>query len=216
MGLELKITADNIIDFEERVLEIAGIFSDRIVTFPAEDDPPGDQVGDGTTQDTSEDDANASELTRLLADSAGRPWNAEIHSPKQTKKADGTWTIKRGADKMRVAAINAELEAASKAELDATTTVAAPAQQTLPADPLGPAPASTAPSSDPVADCIAMASKCLATGTGNAERTAAISARINTIMSDAGLEGSAALIQNPDKAPAVLVALQALAVECEQ
>lgn len=42
-------------------------------------------------------------------DSAGLPWDARIHASTKTKKADGTWTQRRGVDKQDVAAIEAQL-----------------------------------------------------------------------------------------------------------
>lgn len=42
-------------------------------------------------------------------DSSGLPWDIRIHASTKTKKADGSWTQKRGSDKAMVAAVEAEL-----------------------------------------------------------------------------------------------------------
>lgn len=44
-------------------------------------------------------------------DASGLPWDERIHASTKTKKADGTWTARRGVDKATSQAVEAELRA---------------------------------------------------------------------------------------------------------
>ena len=141
-------------------------------------------------------------------DADGQPWNAEIHSGRQSRKADGRWTLKRNADKQRVAAIYAAHTAAT-----ALATPAVPAAATGP-DPFAPVTGVAPPvPTDPLAACIATATQCLAS-TEDPATKGIIGQRINAIMAASGLVGLPQLEANEQLAPTVLVGLQALAVEC--
>lgn len=49
--------------------------------------------------------------TAVDTDSTGLPWDGRIHASTKTKKADGTWTARRGAAPEVVAQVTAELKA---------------------------------------------------------------------------------------------------------
>jgi len=169
----------------------------------------------------------------------GQPWNAEIHSSNKSKKRDGRWTLRRGADKARVAVVYAEYTA-SQVQTVAVTSVAPPVtppsatapvfaaappalgvapspvtQPTLP-PPLGtglPPVSPPAPvGEDPVAACIRIATA-LMTSTTDPAAHQAISARVNEVMRQSGLGGMPELQANPQVAPTALIGLRSLAVQ---
>jgi len=75
-------------------------------------------------------------------DTTGIPWDARIHAGTKTKKTDGTWTSKRGAEKALVDQVTAELKAI----------MAAPAAPAVPAPPVTETPVPEAPAvTDPAA-----------------------------------------------------------------
>jgi len=49
-------------------------------------------------------------MTTAELDSAGRPWDARIHTIKKTQTANGQWKIKRGTDKDLVASVLADYD----------------------------------------------------------------------------------------------------------
>lgn len=173
-------------------------------------------------------DSNVVEL-----DPDGQPWNGEIHSSNHSRKKDGRWTLRRGVDRNRVAAVYAEYTA--RAPLAATElsqpplgVVPAPVQPppvtlspppppfTLPA---GAPPPLTLPPPAPVAEdpltaCIRVAAAIMAL-TNDPGQKAVIGARINGVMTQNGLPGGnmATLEANPQFAPTVLAGLNALATE---
>lgn len=68
-------------------------------------------------------------------DAGGLPWDARIHAGTKTKKADGTWTAKRGAPPELVNAVTAELRAVMAAPV--ATVPVPPATDTPPSPPAG-------------------------------------------------------------------------------
>lgn len=97
-------------------------------------------------------------------DSAGFPWNAEIHASSRATLADGTWKKKRGVSDELVAKVEAELRADHAVDLEVTEaevkkTLAAPDAPEVPEAPVPePAPTADAPAApepnapSPVAD----------------------------------------------------------------
>ena len=87
----------------------------------------------------------------LGLDSEGLPWDASIHSSKQTKIGNGTWKIKRGVDDATIATRKAQLRAAVGAPPVATAAPTAPAAPVAPITPpppvatIVPPPPTTAP-----------------------------------------------------------------------
>lgn len=91
---------------------------------------------------------NAADVTGQV-DSAGFPWDERIHSGSKSKKADGTWTYKKGASSL-VAAVEAELRAKGagpQAGVPAAPVVAAPAAPVVPSLTIS-APVIEAPKSE--------------------------------------------------------------------
>ncbi len=157
-----------------------------------------------------------------------QPWNGEIHSSNRSRKKDGRWTARRGADPARTAAIYAEWTARA-----ATVEVAGPpppppvippgmstgvVPSPPPPPPLGistptlplapPAPITE----DPLTGCIRVAAAIMAL-TDDPGQKAVYGQRLNTVMAQSGLQGLPMLQANPQLAPAVLLGLQALAAE---
>lgn len=75
-----------------------------------------------------------------MFDAEGYPWDNRIHSETRSRNADGTWRVRRGADKDLVAAVRLEFKngAANAAELTDNAAPPPPAAN-KPADPLDPA-----------------------------------------------------------------------------
>lgn len=98
---------------------------------PSANEKHGVHGGEGSTSSTAGSD---------MFDAEGYPWDNRIHSETRSRNADGTWRVRRGADKDLVAAVRLEFKngAANAAEL---TDNAAPPPPVAdkPADPLDPA-----------------------------------------------------------------------------
>lgn len=75
--------------------------------------------------------APAADVTSTTLDKSGLPWDARIHASSKTMNADGTWRLRRGADKAEVDRVTAELQ-----KLMAIPAPAASGPQLVPAPPI--------------------------------------------------------------------------------
>ncbi len=216
MGIKIEIDGTDLDEIAIHVQELYEAFSDN----DKEDATPATATAATPAPATAATPAAAAGTVPVPGsvdlDVDGQPWNEEIHSSAATKKKNGQWTVKRGADKARIAAIYAAHTAA--AALAATPAAATPAAVATPAvDPLAAAVAPALPPTtgeDPIAACIRTASEIITTGGQDPAAVAGVSQRINAVMGKHGLVGTPQLTQNPQLAPAVLIDLQVLAREC--
>ena len=90
---------------------------------------------------------------QIETDSSGLPWDGRIHAATKTKKVDGTWKAKKGADAAVIAQVEAELRQAMSVPFTPLNQAAPP-----PPPPTQQAPAAdSAPSGDaPVTDFVSL------------------------------------------------------------
>ncbi len=201
-----------------------------VVTLEDEEAGPIATPAAGVLFDSS---ASITAQVGIELDADGFPWNGQIHAgtaaaPIRTQK--GVWKKRRNVDKELVKRVEAAFVASTEPTpapaqlpLAPATPIPAPAQLPLaPATPAGPIdpfapvpPATPALPTDPVGACVERASKALGTWGGDEVRRAGIAKRIQDAMAEQGLQGGVdVLLANPDKAPAVLIRLQQLCLEC--
>lgn len=209
MSIVVRLECSNTEELGQQLADLADLFRDTLPAVAEEmektDDPP--------TEPAKAPIGEQVPVTHSELDADSQPWNEEIHSSKKTKKTSGQWTLKRGANKARVAEIYAAHSAAEQLALPAAGTIspaAAAAATTTAIDPFAPPVGATA---DPIAECIRIATAILAAAPDDVQR-AQFSQRMNEVMAASNLVGLAQLIANPDVAPTVLVGLQQLAGEC--
>lgn len=133
---------------------IAGLKADPVVTETQENPEPGTPIVITETVTDNRQDRVPTVSDEEL-DSAGQPWNPELHSSSRAKVADGTWKKKRGAGKA-VATVTGDGtgEALPPASQEERVAPAIPVPPTPPAAPVTPpappvpvAPAAPAPTS---------------------------------------------------------------------
>jgi len=209
------------------VVEIRTGLPALVSTEPAASPSPAGTSGPGVPPD---------DVARLELDVDSQPWNGAIHSSNRSRKKDGRWTIRRGADKARVAVVYAEWTAGQAQTQPpppplpalgdlpftppgGTAPVAPPISIIVQNDPPPAGPAASPPppapvAEDPLTGCIRVAAAIMAL-TDDPGQKAVIGARVNAIMTQSGLPGGSmpALQANPQFAPTVLAGLQALAAE---
>ena len=100
-------------------------FADQEQAALGEHSPHTEEVASDVAEPQAED-----------LDSAGQPWNAELHASTKSKNADGTWKKRRGA---------AQAATETVAQDDAATLV--PMQSAPPAPPI---PAAPKPTAEPI------------------------------------------------------------------
>ena len=122
---------------------------------------PSAPAASDTESDENESSANTSDVSGVL-DSAGRPWDARIHSGGKSLIADGTWRIKKGTDPKLIEQVRAEHAAKTAPAIPAAPSTApvdpAPVAPTAPSVPAAePAPAApTVPAAAPAEDAVTM------------------------------------------------------------
>ena len=76
----------------------------------------------GSATDAGSSVANSANASTVELDKSGLPWDVRIHASTKTKKADGTWKMRRNTDPVIILQVEAELrEALAATPLTATT-----------------------------------------------------------------------------------------------
>ena len=78
------------------------------------------------------------ERAAIELDSAGQPWNAELHASTKSKNADGTWKKRRGAAQVATETVAQDGAATLVPTQSAPPVPPAPAAPTAPAEPIMP------------------------------------------------------------------------------
>lgn len=239
--MQIIITGEDLEYIGDQVAALDKLFRPTAQVQPFA--PTVAQIGDAmsTASLTPPDPGSTGDVVELDVD--GQPWNAEIHSGNHSRKKDGRWTLRRGVDRARVAAVYAEWTASQVQTLtpvsgalhiptalpnDASGAAALPGTLPLPGDgtpllPLTPPAAPPAPPpvpppvavglADPLTACIQVATALMTRPGEDPVAKQAISLGISTVMGQSGLTDMTTLQANPQVAPTVLAGLRALAVQ---